>query len=153
MASFRVEDSSFGENEAGLMVGGGAALASCAALGPIGLLAFFVIETDFGKAAVKALAKMFTNLPEKIVTQYQGQLAKDKIGLVQEENEWGAAARKEVEAIREKTFCNVIAPSEHIVDILARMRQIYDAARTEIAPLSIVDIILRSDKDQEEDVM
>ena len=153
MASFRVEDSSFGENEVGLMVGGGAALASCAALGPIGLLAFFVIETDFGKELVKFFAKMFTNLPEKIVAQYQGQLDRAKFVLVQEENEWVAAARNEVEAIREKTFCNVIAPSEHIVDILARMRQIYDAARTEIAPLSIVDIIMRGDKDQEEDVI
>lgn len=153
MASFRVEDSSFGENEAGLMLGGGLMLASCAVLGPIGLLAGFVIETDFGKAAVKALAKMFSNLPEKIVTQFRGQLDRAKNVLLEEETDWVAAARKEVEAIREKTFCDVIAPSEHIADILARMHQILNAARAEIVPLSIVDIIIRNDKDQEEGVM
>ena len=127
-----VKNSDFNFDDGILFAGGAAAIGAAAILGPIGLFAFF-----FGGF----LARLFTNLPNKICSQYSTKLDVVKKALKDNIEEMLNDASLKVENIREGTFSELYGPSSKSNEIKDHMGIITIETKKEFKLLRAKDII------------
>ena len=142
MNTFTISDQTFSINDSSLIVGGVAAIGAAALLGPLGLLAYFFVETNFGKSVVKMIAKQFINLPNKITDSYNEKLVEVKKNIIDNITRAVKNAGKNVEDVREITYADLHGKSIHTDNIKRRINSIMAITELKITPLKVSDIIL-----------
>ena len=144
LGSITISNQTFDVEDGNVVVGGAAAIGAAALLGPVGLLAYFLVETDFGKSFVKFITKQFVNLPAKIVNQYENKLKEVKINLKKSVIKILEDAGQNVSNMREVTYADLHGLSEHTDKIRQALCNIIAVTEFEITPLKVRDIIFNN---------
>lgn len=110
-------------------------------MGPVGLLAGLVVQSDAFKPLKKFVSRLFTNLPNKITEQYSSQLNPVKVNILKEMKLVLDQAEQEVQKVREQTYADLYGPSEETEAILVLMDDIVRNTELKLAPLTVRDVV------------
>ena len=124
-----------------LALGGAVAIGAAAILGPIGLIAGFVAQSDAFASVKKFLSKLFTNLASKITNQYIRQTNPIRSKLKDEFARMLKNADAQVIKVREDTFAGLYGCSENTPKILQELGEIQSDCRWMEKPLLVRDVL------------
>ncbi len=133
----------FSTESGSLALGGAVAIGAAALLGPIGLIAGLVAQSDAFSSVKKFLSKIFTNLAGKIESQYTQQTKPVKLKLKEEFATMLDKADTQVTNVRENTFAGLYGRSENISTLLMKLEKLQMECRWQEKPLLVKEVMFR----------